>query len=114
MLAAAAAVDAVDLLRVPGAPADLLVVAARPGRDGRLPQAPAQPAADRPARRRPALGAEEPQPPVRTGRPAPCLSGRTRDPDPPRAPDRDRLRVQPRRAGRRWLVDHVPGRSDRA
>src|SRR4030088_2143717 len=60
MLAAAAAVDAVDLLRVPGPPAGLLRVAARAGLDRRIPQAPAQPAAHRPARRRPALGAQEP------------------------------------------------------
>ncbi len=59
VLAAAAAVDAVDLLRVPRAPAGLLFLAERPGLDRCLPQAPAQPAADRPARRRPALGAEE-------------------------------------------------------
>ena len=47
--------------------------------------APAQPAADRPARRGPPLGAEEPQPPVRPRRAARGLSGRAGDPDPPRA-----------------------------
>ncbi len=49
----------------------------RPGLDGRLPQAPAQPAADRPARPRPPLGAEEPEPPVRARRAA-ARSTRTR------------------------------------
>ena len=107
VLAAAAAVDAVGLLRVPGPPADLLALAARAGLDRRLPQAPAQPAAHRPARPRPPLGAEEPQPPVRARRAARRLPGRAGDPDAPRAPDRDRVGVQPRRAGFRGLVDHL-------
>ncbi len=40
----------------------------RPGLDGRVPSAPPQPAADRTAGRWTALGAEEPEPPVRAGR----------------------------------------------
>src|SRR5262249_56516103 len=95
VLAAAAAVDALVLLRVPGAPAGLPRLAGRAGLDGRLPPAPAQPAADRPARPRPPLGAEEPQPPVRARRPAARLPGRAGDPDPPGAPDRDSVGVQP-------------------
>src|SRR5260221_6200918 len=106
MLAAAAAVDAVDFLRVPGPPADLLRLAARAGLDRRVPQAPAQPAADRLARRRPALGAQEPQPPVRAGRAACGVPGRARGSDAPAGPDRDRVGLQPRRAGVRGLVGY--------
>src|SRR5262249_45993290 len=83
VLAAAAAVDALGLLRVPRAPAGLLRLAGRAGLDRRLPPAPAQPAADRPARPRPPLGAQEPQPPVRARRAAARLPGRAGDPDPP-------------------------------
>ena len=77
VLAAAAAVHAVDLLGVPGAPAVVLGLAARAGLDRRVPAAPAQPAADRPAGRRAPLGAEEPQSPVRARRAA-RASTRTR------------------------------------
>ena len=83
----------------------------RPGLDRRLPQAPAQPAAHRPARPRPPLGAEEPQPPVRARRAARRVPGRAGDPDAPRPPDRDRLGVQPGRAGvRRAGRPRSPGR----
>src|SRR5205823_9578075 len=49
VLAVAAPVDEVDLLRVPGTPAHLLGLAGRPGLDRRLPAAAAQPATDWPA-----------------------------------------------------------------
>ena len=104
VLAAAAAVDALGLLRVPGPPAGLLGVAAGPGLDRRVPAAPPQPAADRAERRRPPLGAEEPEPPVRAGRAAGGLPGRAGDPDAPGAAGGDRVRVQPGRAGLRRLV----------
>jgi hypothetical protein len=104
VLAAAAAVDALDLVRVPGPPARLLGLAARPGLDRPLSTAPQEPAADRAARRGQALGAEEPEPPVRARRAARRLPGRARDPDPPGAADRDRLGLQPGRAGVGGLV----------
>jgi len=104
VLAAAAAVDALDLVRVPGPPARLLGLAARPGLDRPLPAAPQEPAADRPARRGQALGAQEPEPPVRARRAARRLPGRARHPDPPGAANRDRLRLQPGRAGVGGLV----------
>ena len=102
-----------DLLRVPGPPARLLGLAARPGLDRGLPPAPAQPAAHRAERRGPPLGAEEPQPPVRAGRAAGGVPGRAGHPDAPRPADRHRLGVQPGRARHRRLVGHVPRRGAR-
>ena len=111
VLAAAAAVDALDLLGVPGPPAVLLRLAARPGLDRRVPAAPAQPAADRPGDRAP-LGAEEPQPPVRAGRAAGGLPGRADRADPPRArASRSRRSAAWRRRRRRAGRTRSPARS---
>src|ERR1700729_2729522 len=95
MLAAAAAVHALGVLRDPGIRARLLGLAALAILDRGVPAAPAQSPADRPARRRPAVGTEEPQSPVRARRAARRLPGRARHPDAPRAADGDRVRVQP-------------------
>ena len=51
-----------------------------------------------------AVGAQEPEPPVRARRAARGLSGRAGDPDAPLAADGDRVRVQPGGARVRRLV----------
>ena len=61
-----------------------------------------------------ALGAQEPEPPVRARRAARGLSGRAGDPDSPLAADGDRLRLQPGRARVGRLVDGLCRRHHRA
>ena len=68
VLAAAAPVAALGVLRDARAPADVLAVAGAAGLDQAVSAAPQEPSADRPQRAREALGAEEPQPPVRARR----------------------------------------------
>ena len=68
VLAVAAPVAAFGVLRDAGAPAHLLAVARQAGLDEAVSAAPQEPSTDRPQRRGEALGAEEPQPPVRARR----------------------------------------------
>ena len=87
VLAAAAAVAAFGVLRDAGAHAHLLAVAGQAGLDEAVSAAPQEPSADRPERRREAVGAEEPEPPVRPRRAVRDVSRRARRAVPPAGRD---------------------------
>ena len=113
VLAAAAPVAAVGVLRDAGAPPDLLAVAGAAGLDQAVSAAPQEPAADRAERPREALGAEEPEPPVRARRAARGLSRRAGHPVPPAGGDDHGVGVLAGPAHHRGLVEHASSASDR-
>ncbi|CAA9361919.1 MAG: FIG00820937: hypothetical protein, partial [uncultured Nocardioidaceae bacterium] len=96
-----------------GARAHLQGVAAGRRLDPGLRALPPEPAADRGQRRGEALGAEEPQPPRRAGRPDEGLPRRAGGPDPPRPGRRGRLGVLPGSDDVEGLVDGVHRRAAR-
>ena len=93
---------------------DLRAVAGRAGLDEAVSAAPQEPSADRAERRREAVGAEEPQPPVRARRVVRDVSRRAGDPVPPARRDHHGVDVLAGAAHHRGLVDHVRRRDDRA
>src|SRR2546421_12659515 len=81
MLAAAAPVAAFGVLRDTGALTELLKVVGATGLDAGISAASQEPSADWAQRRRQTVGAEEPEPPVRTRRVDEDVPGRPCDPD---------------------------------
>src|SRR6202000_1951946 len=107
MLAAAAPVAAFGVLRDTCAPAELLKVVVAAGLDARIYASSQKPSADRAQRRRQAMGAEEPEPPVRARRVDGNLPRRPGDPDASAGRDDQGVDVLAGAAHHGRLVDEV-------
>src|ERR1700678_3359450 len=113
MLAAAASVAAFGVLRDTGASAELLKVVGATGLDAGVSTASQESSVDRTQRCRQAVGAEEPEPPVRTRCVDDDLPRRPRDPDASTGRYDHGLDVLAGAAHHRRLVDEFRRRPNR-